>query len=150
MPKRKKVKILPRTQWFKITRFFNGVAKKTLEIGENNVIVQGTVNELEYGNARDDIEKCIDDIKAGDTEKAIETLTAIANNHSPVLAVCSVPTQAISNVQGEALRGVLSANLRLPTMLLSNNIQLARLKPISEDMAKRIMSDEGKVLAEEK
>ena len=57
------------------------------------------------------------------------------------LAVCLVPT-SITHEQGLALQKLLEANFSKPVLLLSNNIQLAKLKPISNAEAKRIMGEQ--------
>lgn len=139
-----------KTNWYELVSFFDGAAKKAVELGEHNVIVQGTINELEYANCQASLMRVIESIKKGNTSEAIDTLTSIVNNHSPILAVCTVPCEAVSNEQGEALRRLLSANLRLPTLVLTNNVQLVKLKPITEARAKDVMLKEGTILEDQK
>lgn len=67
------------------------------------------------------------------------------------LGVCAVPT-SITHEQGLALEKILEANFKRPLLVLTNNIQLAKLKPITELEAKQIMQNEfmGSVLHVEK
>jgi hypothetical protein len=62
-------------------------------------------------------------------------------------AVCLVPT-SITREQGVALQKLLEANLRTKVMVLTNNVQLVRLKAISDKDAAEIMVKEleGKLI----
>lgn len=62
------------------------------------------------------------------------------------LALCLAPT-SLSHDQGLALTKLLEANLRKPVLLLTNNVQLVKLKPITDGEAETIMeSDKGEIL----
>lgn len=64
---------------------------------------------------------------------------------TPVLAVCTVPQSTLEE-QGNLLRNMIEANLRTKVLLLTENIHLIKLKPISTATAKhyieRPVSDE--------
>jgi hypothetical protein len=63
------------------------------------------------------------------------------------LAVCLVP-QAIGPTQGDALRQLLEANLRMSVLLLTDNVQLMRMKVISDGIANAIMQGSVRVKSE--
>jgi len=56
-------------------------------------------------------------------------------------AICLTPP-SITHDQGLALQKILEANFRKPVLLLTNNTQLVRLKPISDGEAEKIMKGE--------
>jgi len=56
------------------------------------------------------------------------------------IAVCLVPPSVIHD-QGIVLEKVLESKLRQPVLVLTNNVQLVRLKPISDAAAKKVMSE---------
>jgi hypothetical protein len=60
---------------------------------------------------------------------------------TPHLGMCLIPQEACSNAQGEALRRMLEANLRMPVLLMSNNVQMVRLRPVSKAEADRILGE---------
>lgn len=55
------------------------------------------------------------------------------------LGVCLVPA-SITHEQGMALRKILEANFKAPMLLLTNNVQLAKLKPITPNEADQLMA----------
>lgn len=55
--------------------------------------------------------------------------------------VCLVPTSIMAE-QGLALQKLLEAHFRAPVLVFTNNIQLAKLKPISESEAQKMMEQE--------
>ena len=57
-------------------------------------------------------------------------------------AVVVVPT-SVTQEQGIALQRLMEANLRHPVLVLTNNTQLVRLKPISDQLAESIMRSES-------
>jgi hypothetical protein len=63
------------------------------------------------------------------------------------VAICLVPP-SVSNEQGLALQKILEANFRKTVLVLSNNIQMVRLKPISMRRATEIIErgNDGQVV----
>jgi hypothetical protein len=57
-------------------------------------------------------------------------------------AIVLVPT-SITQEQGLAIEKIIEANLRKPVLVLSQNTQLVRLKPISDGLAEKIMKGEA-------
>jgi hypothetical protein len=56
------------------------------------------------------------------------------------VALCLAPP-AITHEQGLALQKLLEANFRSPVVVLTNNVQLVRLKPITAAEARRVMQE---------
>lgn len=57
--------------------------------------------------------------------------------------VCLVPTSIMAE-QGMALQKLLEGHFRAPVLVLTNNIQLAKLKPISESEAQTLMEQQNR------
>jgi len=55
------------------------------------------------------------------------------------VAVCLIPP-SITHTQGQALQKILEANFRAPVLLLTDTIQLVKLKPISDGKARLLMA----------
>ena len=56
------------------------------------------------------------------------------------VAICLAPP-CITHEQGLALQKLLEANLRAPVVVLTNNIHLAKLRPVTNAEAREIMGD---------
>ena len=98
--------------WYKIECLFDRKAKRVMQMGDAKIVLRG----MFYAQA------------AG--EKVGE----------PELAVCQVPT-SFGRSHGAWLQGMLAANLRVSPVVLTNNINLVKLSPISEEEAKAMMGD---------
>jgi len=62
------------------------------------------------------------------------------------VAVVLVPT-SVTQEQGLALQKIIEAQVRKPVLVLTNNTQLVRLKPISDSAAKKLMEkSDGEVV----
>jgi hypothetical protein len=62
------------------------------------------------------------------------------------VAVCLAPT-SITHDQGMALEKLLEANFRSPVVVLTNNIQLVKLKPVLDSVARKLIgAGEGDVV----
>ncbi|MBT8428296.1 MAG: hypothetical protein KJN79_00140 [Gammaproteobacteria bacterium] len=124
------MKAIRKPQWYRMTRFFDGDAQMVTEVGDAEVLLQGTIYETtvtcQCGNKIH-----LDRIKLREDGRA---------DLSPQLGMCLIPQEAVSNSQGDALRRMLEANLRQPVVLISNNVQLVQLKPIHQAEADRILS----------
>jgi hypothetical protein len=57
-------------------------------------------------------------------------------------AVVLVPT-SVTHEQGLALQKIIEAQLRRPVLVMTNNTQLVRLRPITDAEAKRVMEQEA-------
>lgn len=64
------------------------------------------------------------------------------------VAVCVVPP-SVTTEQGEAVTKLLEANFQKPVVVLSNNIQLARLRPVSAKRAREMMATKATVTPDE-
>lgn len=127
-----KVKALRKPQWYQMRRFFDGPAKTITPVNDANVILQGVIYEANFACPKCGHAVHMDRIRLTEDGKA---------DLSPQLGVCLIPQEAISNQQGEALRRMLEANLRMPVVLLSDNIQLVELRPIHQATADRILGE---------
>jgi len=138
-----------KVRWYRLQKFWDEPGEKVAEIEGHDVIVQGHLYEGEL--------KCecgrihlIDGLKVrGDPRVILEGENDGATvTLQPSLSACVVPPEAISNLQGKKLELMLNANLRTPTMIFTNNIQLVQLKEISESAAKKIMMADAAKLEE--
>ena len=126
--------LFKRPQWYRMEAFFDGKAQAVTEVGDAQIVLQGTIYEGAVACPACDAKVHLDKI----------TLTKDARaDLSPQLGICLIPQEAVSNTQGEGLRRLLEANLRMPVVLISNNVQLVQLRPIHEAEADRILSGEG-------
>lgn len=87
-------------------------------------------------------------IKAGDHGILLQGLQ-YDQQGEPILAVCSVSC-AVAPDQGRQLERLLQANLRMPVLILTDNVKLARLQRISEAQARAIMNQEAVSDSEER
>ena len=62
----------------------------------------------------------------------------------PEIAICQVPT-SIGPSQGAMLQTLLEANLRVPVLVFTNNIGMAKLVEIPEEEAEKILKEQKNV-----
>jgi len=130
----KRTIMLRKPQWYRMQAMFEGAAHLVTEINDAEVLLQGVFYEADFP-----CPKC-------GTKVHLDRINLRGDGHadlSPQLGICLIPPEAASNAAGEALRRMLEANLRMPVLLLSNNIHMVKLKPIPEAEAKRIMEGAG-------
>lgn len=99
-------KALRKPQWYRMTQFFDGPAKKIADVGDEEIVLSGFVEP------------------------------------DKDLAVVLVPP-SVTHEQGKALEMTLKAQFGVSVLVLSNNIQLVKLKPIPEVLAKELMERGG-------
>jgi len=136
--------LLKKPRWYKMTSLFSEPAKRVSAVGDNDVLLKGMVYQAGLSER---IESVIEWLKIKTKNKPEAKVSAAemikklkAGLGEPELALCVVPP-AISQQQGEALRMMLTANLRVPVVLLTDNVHLVQLKPISEAQAKAAFDD---------
>jgi hypothetical protein len=117
-------------KWYRMTQFFDGASQVVTEINDAEVLLQGVLYEAVFPCPKCGAKVHMDKIKLKEDGTA---------DLSPQLGLCLIPHEAIGNQQGEALRRMLEANLRMPVLLISNNVQMVRLKPISQQAAHEIL-----------
>lgn len=122
-------------QWYRMTEFFDGTAKAITNVNNADVLLQGVLYEVDFSCPKCGAKIHLDKIKLREDGTA---------DLSPQLGLCLIPQEAVSNQQGEALRRMIEANLRMPVLLISNNVQMVRLKPIHQAEADRILEGAGK------
>lgn len=135
----KRVLKLRKTQWYRMESFFDGPSQQVVGLGDAEVLLQGVLYEASFPCPKCGHKVCLDKMRVrkgeGERDGTID--------FSPQLGLCLVPQEAISNVQGEGLRRMLEANLRMPVLLMSTNVQMAKLRPIHQAEADRILSEKG-------
>jgi hypothetical protein len=102
--------------WYKIECLFDQKAQKVMQIGDADILLR----EMYYVKSENG--------KTGE----------------PELAICQVPT-AIGRAQGANLQHLLEANLRVPVVVLTNNINMVKLKAVTDEEAEKVL---GKQWAE--
>lgn len=137
--------VIRKPQWYRMVDFFDGPAKAVTRVNEADVLLQGVLYEADFPCPKCGAKVHLDKINLKENDNA---------DLSPQLGLCLIPQEAVGNQQGEALRRMLEANLRMPVLLISNNVQMVRLKPIMQGEADRILEGagedgkaEGKLLA---
>jgi len=123
---------LRKPQWFKMAALFDFPSKRVAQVGDGeDVLIKGVRYraEITCGGCGKSIKVNQLNTKDGGEDK-LELM--------PELAVCVV-SRSILEEQGETLRRMLEANLRMPVLLLTDNVHLVKLKPISNAVAKSIM-----------
>jgi hypothetical protein len=166
-----------KAMWHRMVSFFDGPARSVTHVNDADVLLQGVVYEADFPCPKCGATVHMDKIriKKDDarwekwTESIAEAIQSMVKAHpaavaehlmgmfqqmifdkidlSPQLGMCLIPQEAVGNQQGEALRRMLEANLRMPVLLMSNNVQMIRLKPIMQAEADRILegaAEDGK------
>lgn len=127
--------------WYRMTRFFDEPGQRVAEVQGHDVICQGRIYEgvLKCGcGAEHDLEQLL---VRGDPRVELEGQGEGATVRlMPTLAVCQVPVDSLGGLMAEKLQATLIANLRCAALILTNNVQLAQFKEISNSMAERIMA----------
>jgi hypothetical protein len=121
-------------QWYRMVEFFDGPARVVTSVNDADVLLQGVLYEVDFPCPKCGATVHLDKIKLQEDGTA---------DLSPQLGICLIPQEAVSNEQGEALRRMLEANLRMPVLLISNNVQMVQLKPISKAAADAILQEES-------
>ena len=103
-------------RWHKIVDLFDGKAKKIMTVGGHGILVRGMLYSLEMTKDKD-----------GHLQQG-----------EPELAVCSVP-QAIGGRYSAELGMLATANLVARPLILSDNIHLCKLEPITDEEAEEIL-----------
>lgn len=126
-------------RWFRLTKFFDGPARKIVELDdEAEVLLSGMLYQPGLSERIENLIKVLEeDADEIGTALAVKLRAALGE---PELALCLVPP-AVSDGQSAALQVLLEANLRTSILLLSNNVHLVRLKEVSEKHAAKIMGD---------
>lgn len=126
-------------QWYKPTRFFDGTAKRIVDLGDgNDVVMCGMLYQPGLGERIETLIKEFADYETGGIERDHVLQKLRASLGEPELALCLVPP-AVSDGQSAALQMMLQANLRTSVLLLSNNVHLVRLNPVSDKVAAKLM-----------
>lgn len=113
--------------------FFDDQSQVVTEVNDAKIVLQGVIYEAQVA--------CPSCGKKIHLDRA--TVAGGRLDLSPQLGLCLIPQDAVSNNQGEALRRMLEANLRMPVLLLTDNVSMVRLRPIHEGEAQRILDGEG-------
>jgi hypothetical protein len=124
--------VIRKPQWYRMMEFFDGPAKVVTSVNDADVLLQGVLYEAVFPCPHCNHKIHMDKVNLKEDGRA---------DLSPQLGLCLIPQEAISNQQGEALRRMLEANLRMPVLLISNNVQMVRLKPIMQAEADRILEE---------
>jgi hypothetical protein len=61
----------------------------------------------------------------------------------PELAIVQVPAEGFSEEDASSLHKLVTANLRVPVLLLSNNVTMVKLKPITNKRAEDLRKEEA-------
>jgi hypothetical protein len=100
------------SRWYRVEALWDGPAACVSQIGDVDILLQGMLYKT--------------DPKAA---------------NEPELAACLVPP-SMSESQIRSLNILLTANLRVPVLLLTNNIHLVRMRRITDDEAAKVMRAE--------
>ena len=134
MAVKKRAGELRKPTWYRMVSMFDGAAKRIAVLGKGGEALLRGVRysaKVVCGKCGHTIDMNSLRVKGG-VEDRLEL--------SPELAVCTIPT-SVTESQGEALRRMLEGNLRMPVLLISDNIHLVQLKPIITKIAKTIMDE---------
>ena len=126
----KKADLLKTPTWFRMEALFDGPAKRIQVLENTDVLLRGVKyrGEITCGCCGHTIKTAQLSVKGGIEDKLDLT---------PELAICTVPP-AIMEEQAEFLRITSEAQLRMPVMLLTDNVHYVRLRPISGGLAKKL------------
>jgi hypothetical protein len=128
-------------QWYRPVAFFDRPAQKIVNLDEVEVLLSGMFYQAGLSER---ILTLIDELEAlgSETVNRKWVLQRIrAELGEPDLAMCLVPP-AVSDTQMAALQMMLKANLRTQVLLLTNNVHLVKLRPVTDKQANAIMQED--------